>query len=182
MKALESRANSLLSETEVELKSRIASLEDSIRNQQAASDVLFKAGGHFTDPADAQKLERQVKKRVLWVDDNPQNNDEFAALLNSLGVKVDRELSTELAINRLSSEKYDLVISDMGRPEGRDAGVQLLRAMRAKGDQTPFIVFSSRNAVARTRAKIIELGGLDAVTGPTALMGRIKPLLFPEGT
>jgi CheY-like chemotaxis protein len=160
---------------EAELRGKIKSLERAIERQQAASDVLFKAGS----PTGGQPAAPD-RKRVLWVDDNPSNNDSIAMLLQGLGAEIEVALSTDQALEKLQRTTYDLIISDMGRNEGRDAGLDLLQQIRLKPDRTPFIIYASSSAVSRTRERALSLGALDAVAGPTALMGRIKPLLFPE--
>jgi CheY-like chemotaxis protein len=160
---------------EAELRGKIKSLERAVERQQTASDVLFKAGS----PASGQPAAPD-KRRVLWVDDNPSNNESIAVLLQGLGAEVEVALSTDQALAKLQESTYDLIISDMGRVEGRDAGLDLLQKIRLKPDRTPFVIYASGNAVSRTRERALNLGALDAVASPTALMGRIKPLLFPE--
>jgi len=160
---------------EAELRGKIKSLERAVEQQQTASDVLFKAGSPTSSHPAAPD-----KKCVLWVDDHPSNNESIATLLKGFGVEVEIALSTDEALAKLQESTFDLIISDMGRIEGRDAGLDLLEKIRVKPDRIPFIIYSSGSAASRTRQKALNLGALDAVSGPTALMGRIKPLLFPD--
>ncbi|HEY6781117.1 MAG TPA: hypothetical protein VI111_09190, partial [Thermoleophilaceae bacterium] len=53
-------------------------------------------------------------RRVLWVDDNPSNNQVEAKLLRNLGVDVENALSTDEATGRLRRDpaRFDVVISD----------------------------------------------------------------------
>ncbi len=54
---------------------------------------------------------------VLWVDDNPPNNQLEVDILSDLGIRFVHALSTKEAMERLERDKYDLVISNVGRDE-----------------------------------------------------------------
>lgn len=82
-------------------------------------------------------------KRVLWVDDQPQAVDLEVQSFRELGAIVKRLTNTQSALAALSSEKFDLVISDMGRPPDNHAGYTLLEEMRRKGLKTPFLIYST---------------------------------------
>ena len=56
-------------------------------------------------------------RRVLWVDDLPENNTTEIATLQELGVQVATSTSTADALGRLRSDRFDLVISDWVRHE-----------------------------------------------------------------
>ncbi len=81
--------------------------------------------------------------RVLWVDDRPSNNRYERAALEALGLTVHLSTSTEDALQRLTPGRYDLVISDMGRPPDKRAGYTLLTALREGGDETPFVIYAA---------------------------------------
>ena len=90
---------------------------------------------------------RLATAQVLWVDDRPANNEYERRALEALGIRVDVSTSTEDALARQGSRRYDLVISDMGRPPDQRAGYTLLDALRRSGDQTPYVIYaSSRSA------------------------------------
>jgi hypothetical protein len=69
--------------------------------------------------------------RVLWVDDNPSNNEYERSLLRADGIVFDNVVSTAEAIAQLRTSTYDLVITDLGRnwssDRSQDAGRALLR-------------------------------------------------------
>lgn len=83
---------------------------------------------------------------VLWVDDRPGNNNFERQALEALGIRVDISTSTEDALARVRWHPYDLIISDMGRPPDARAGYTLLDALRARGDQTPYVIYASSRA------------------------------------
>jgi CheY-like chemotaxis protein len=83
---------------------------------------------------------------ILWVDDRPENNVRERAAMANLGMHVTLSLSTDDALERLRRERFDVVISDMGRPPDPEAGYTLLEAMRSAGDTTPFVIYAGSNA------------------------------------
>jgi CheY-like chemotaxis protein len=52
------------------------------------------------------------------------------------------------ALEKLRRKKYDLVISDMGRPSSKQAGFELLKAIRDTGNDVPFVIYAGSNAPA----------------------------------
>ena len=109
---------------------------------------------------------------ILWVDDKPQNNEEERLQLEQYGVTITLTLSTQEALDAVSREPFSLIISDMGRPEGRQAGLELLTLLRARRDTTPFILYSARTAMIREEAK--KQGALGCTNNPKELLELVK--------
>ncbi|MFC6474812.1 response regulator [Glycomyces mayteni] len=87
---------------------------------------------------------------ILWVDDHPEWNEALARLFRSAGIRVDTAVSTDDAMSDLARSSYDLVISDLGRPnepDGGNAGVNLVDRMVAASVPTPVAIFSDVPAV-----------------------------------
>ncbi|KZN63591.1 winged helix-turn-helix domain-containing protein [Pseudoalteromonas luteoviolacea] len=80
--------------------------------------------------------------RILWVDDNPTNNKKEQGYFLKHKIGVYNTTSTQEALLLLSMYEYNVVISDMGRQGEPLAGLKLLRAMRTRGDDTPFYVYT----------------------------------------
>jgi CheY-like chemotaxis protein len=81
-------------------------------------------------------------KSVLWVDDNPANNELAVRALRKLRLDVEQTTSTELALEAMQRRHFDLVISDMGRGSDMRAGYGLLHAIRDRGIKVPFVIFA----------------------------------------
>lgn len=93
--------------------------------------------------------------RILWVDDDPSNNAKQIDILTRRGVHVTTAVSTSDALQRYDPAAYDVVVSDMGRPEGPNreyvprAGLELLKQLRARRPAVQFILYTtSRSATA----------------------------------
>lgn len=117
---------------------------------------------------------------ALWVDDYPENNALIAAQLSRHGVRVDTATSTREALGYLRQNRYGVIISDMGRVEQgevvSDAGMRLLRAVRANGTTTPFLIFCSDGARGAFQDEA-RAAGADAITAsPTALSSHLRKL------
>jgi DNA-binding response OmpR family regulator len=113
--------------------------------------------------------------RVLWVDDHPENNRAEERFLEERRIGVYRVASTEDALALLEMYAYGAVISDMGRGQQPLAGLNLLRAMRARQDHRPFVLYTVYASEAQ-RKQITEAGGQGVVERPEELYAAILPL------
>lgn len=80
--------------------------------------------------------------RLLWVDDHPENNNVEKAFLEKHNITVYQVTSTEAALTSLSLYQYEAIISDMGRDREVLAGLDLLKTLRERGNQTPFLMYT----------------------------------------
>ena len=81
--------------------------------------------------------------RVLWVDDVPSSITYEREAFELAGVSTVWIGDTEGALGLLEGNKFDVIISDMGRPESERAGYELLESVRRRGDAAPFVIYSS---------------------------------------
>ena len=112
-------------------------------------------------PADeASKLvkslgpERETKKRrklVLWADDRPDNNIIERHSMAAYNIDFVLAQSTAQALAELRKQRFDAIISDMGRPPDSRAGYTLLEAIRGSGDQTPYFIYAGSRDPAHVR-------------------------------
>jgi len=85
------------------------------------------------------------RKRILWVDDRPNNNIYERAAFEAIGLSFSLALSTNEALALLDRDRYGAIISDMGRREGPQEGYVLLEAIRGRSDETPFFIYAGSN-------------------------------------
>ena len=117
--------------------------------------------------------------RVLWVDDNPENNAAETRFLERRKIAVYQATSTEEALAMLAMYEYRAVISDMNRGDKPLAGFELVREMRRRDDATPFFLYTVVPSVAQ-EALLTEAGGQRAAMTPDELYAAVLPL-FGEG-
>lgn len=112
--------------------------------------------------------------RILWVDDNPENNAYAAGLLTKDGVQVVQARSTEHATKALTSYDFSAIVTDIGRTEAGkfipDAGVQFIKAARDYGFQGPIIAYTRRQTVERRQGEIISAGANHATSSQSELL------------
>lgn len=80
-------------------------------------------------------------RRILIVDDLPQNRDWLSDLLAGYDFEVQTASSGQQVLEHLQAEPYDLLISDMRMP-GMD-GWELLAALRPRWPELPVLLYSA---------------------------------------
>ncbi|MCD1295351.1 hypothetical protein CUJ83_10100 [Methanocella sp. CWC-04] len=80
---------------------------------------------------------------VLLVDNQPEFPGIVKGLLEHGGnIEVNTAGSVKMALEHLKEKTYDVIISNYDMP-GTD-GIEFLKALRSRGDNTPFILYASR--------------------------------------
>jgi CheY-like chemotaxis protein len=121
------------------------------------------------EAATPRVIRRTAGSKVLWVDDRPKNNVYERQALEALGVGFVLAQSTDEAIEKLARQKFDAIISDMGRPPDLQAGYTLLDQLRANGDRTPFIIYAGSRA-AEHQAEARRRGAVGCTNHPSELL------------
>jgi CheY-like chemotaxis protein len=98
------------------------------------------------------------RNHILWVDDRPDNNVHERRAFEAFGLEFTLALSTKEAFEKMSTQKFAAIISDMGRHEGPREGYVLLDSLRKQGNQTPLFFYASSNAPKHKR-ETVEHGG-----------------------
>lgn len=118
--------------------------------------------------------------RVLWVDDNPANNEIERAKLRPFGIVFDNVVSTHEAVDQLAFESYDLVITDLGRERSSDrsftAGSAFLDHPSVKKVGPPVIVYAGTWAVAQ-RDELVRRGASDVMANREQLINTVLRML-----
>ena len=110
--------------------------------------------------------------------------ESLRAALKLEGHAVDWVTDASTATSTTATERFDLVLLDIGLPKGN--GLDVLRGVRARGDSTPVIVLTARDALGE-RVAGLDAGADDYLSKPFALrelMARVRALLrrgTPEG-
>ena len=135
---------------------------------------------NVVDEAVKPRAIRQLAEAsVLWVDDNPSNNVYERQAMEALGIHFTISTSTSDALERLRSHRYDVVISDMGRPPDNQAGYILLAEKQKLGDETPFIIYAGSNAPGH-RALARQRGAIGSTNQPQELFQLVLAAIQAE--
>jgi two-component system, OmpR family, response regulator MprA len=115
--------------------------------------------------------------RVLVVDDEPQLRRALERALKLDGYEVALAPDGEDALVALGAAPYDAVVLDVLMPN-RD-GLSVCRDLRERGDRTPILILTARDAV-QDRVDGLDAGADDYVVKPFALdelLARLRALL-----
>jgi two-component system copper resistance phosphate regulon response regulator CusR len=115
--------------------------------------------------------------RLLIVEDEPKTAAYLKKGLGENGFVTDLAHDGDQALDFTASAKYDLIVLDIMLPK-RD-GWSVLEALRARGNETPVICLTARDAV-EDRVKGLQGGADDYLTKPFAfseLLARVRTVL-----
>ncbi|MBI9077086.1 MAG: response regulator [Desulfatibacillum sp.] len=171
-------------ENRFKVGTKMAFMKDTLLTTKAAAISGLEPGKSWPGKREEYEVElpppaREMlsgTERILWVDNNPRNNSYLMESLEERGVRVDIALTTDEGIKKFKSQAYDFVISDMGRPEGDKAGIELARKIRAMNKDIPFFIHCGRWAAANWRKQALEAG----VTEITASGATLLSLLISD--
>src|SRR5262245_38505744 len=96
--------------------------------------------------------------RLLFVEDNPRLRALTRKQLHDSGFTVDVVGELVDAEAALSTTRYDAIVLDLGLPDGE--GGALLAGLREKGDATPVLVLTARDALG-DRVRMLDSGADD---------------------
>ena len=91
-------------------------------------------------------MEEPVGPHILVVDDFYTMTQLVRGLLKSIGFRnIEEARDGASALEKMAEKSYGLVISDWNMKPM--SGIELLRAIRASGDNVPFILVTAENTV-----------------------------------
>lgn len=111
--------------------------------------------------------------RVLVVDDEEVVHASLRKILSRLGYGVQGVLSASEALERLASESFDLIITDLMMPQMN--GIELLKELRSRGCKTPILMVTGYPTI-RTAVQALRLGAVDYVAKPFTRKELLSPV------
>lgn len=114
--------------------------------------------------------------RILLVEDDELLASGLMSALTRANHLVERVNDGQKAIQAFSHDLFDMAILDLGLP--KVDGTEVLKHIRQKGNQTPVLILSARDAT-QDRILGLDLGADDYLTKPfelDELMARIRVL------
>lgn len=117
------------------------------------------------------------KNEILWVDDQPENNVYVRNTLSQYGFSFTLALSTKQALHCIKYNKFSLVISDLGRKEGKYEGFVLLDEIRKADKNIPFIIHTASKKQ-ENRDELLKRGGQGYVNSREELIDLVINMLL----
>lgn len=98
------------------LAAAAASRSDGDTTRESAAKEAKIAADVVAEVVTPRAIRRASRSTVLWVDDRPNNNIYERQALEALGVNFVLATSTDEALKKIVRQRFDAIISDMGRP------------------------------------------------------------------
>lgn len=114
--------------------------------------------------------------RILVIEDDVEVRDFLLRVIREAAWAADSASTGQRALDLFASTSYDLAVLDVGLPDMD--GFAVCRAIRARGDKTPVLVLTARNAV-NDRVRGLDAGADDYLAKPFAvseLLARLRAL------
>ncbi|KGD62384.1 response regulator [Alcanivorax sp. VBW004] len=123
-------------------------------------------------------LHKSKKKKILWVDDKPDNNIYERNAFEAQGIEITLATSTEEALDLVNKyrNQYGVIISDMNRKEGSSEGYVLLDKLRESKNNTPFVIYAGANSQ-RYKQQAKDRGALEATNNASELFSAVMSAL-----
>lgn len=122
--------------------------------------------------------------RILLVEDEKKLTDAIAHILKQNNMDVDVANDGDYGLILAEREIYDVLVLDIMLP-GK-SGLEILREIRKKGNMTPVLILTARDAI-KDRVDGLDLGADDYLVKPFAMaelqariraLGRRVPAIF----
>lgn len=113
-------------------------------------------------------------RRVVLVDDEPGALEVWALLLTDAGVRVEVAPGGDACLRLLDEHPVDLIVIDF-RLEG-ETGLDVMRRVRARGHQTPFLLVSGHASIAVT-VEAMRMGARTVLEKPLIGDDFLAPVL-----
>ena len=113
---------------------------------------------------------------VLVVEDDAEVREFLVRVIREAAWAADAAVNGADALRDLGAGTYDLVVLDLGLPDVD--GFEVCRVLRARGDRTPVLMLTARNAV-NDRVRGLDAGADDYLAKPFAvseLLARLRAL------
>jgi CheY-like chemotaxis protein len=171
------------------IREKLAEVDKLLRESRDKSDAQFQEINKLlldlsqrTQAVPASTAGSDVRslsgKKILWVDDHPRNNDYPRQILAEAGISFTNVLSTEDALRELQKEKYDLIISDMGRGSNHTAGLELIQKVKELSLNVPIVIYASSRALQTNGPEARRLGAIAAVSGVSEILREVQMYLL----
>jgi hypothetical protein len=144
--------------------------------------------GHEISTSDARLVtgipaemlrEKLTPRKVLWVDDNPDNNIWERQALESYGVEFVLAQSTAEAVQQWQDKgPFKAIISDMGRVGDAQAGYTLLSVVKKAPIQVPYFIYTAASHQESLFSHDAKVRGAQGLTSdPDALVAMVVAVI-----
>lgn len=119
-------------------------------------------------------MEKELKAKILLVDDEEDFLSTLAERLELRGLDVDTAVSGEEALAKAEKEGFDLIVLDLAMP-GMD-GIETLKRIKGKQPEAEIIILTGQGSI-KSSMEAMKLGAEDFMEKPvniSELLDRIS--------
>jgi len=165
-----------LDQTNTALK-KVENLVSQMSASLQAAELRRPDGKENPHPPDTSSIVRIAQRassvslsgaKVLWVDDNPDNNRYEREALAQLGVQFVIARSTSEALQQLGSQAFNAVITDFARKDDPEGGYTLLAEVKKTSPTVPVIIYTG-SFTAKQESEAKGRGAYGETNSPVAL-------------
>lgn len=176
---LTKRIEEIIEKTQEESKSKFIEIQN---KSEMVDKILMELSAMAEQIRSEENLNSTIEKynnainqhKILWVDDNPDNNIYIIDMLARNNIHIELAMTTTEAVNMLSSNKYDMIISDMDRSGIIDDGMTLLDIRNKKYKNIPLIFFTSSQSISMFGEVAMNRGATFITDKTSKLIGYIQ--------
>gem|GEM_PF-3368842 len=121
-------------------------------------------------------------KKILWVDDNPNNNSSLIDYLKKASYSVDIVNDNETALNFISKNNYEIIITDIGRDKESANGIDLLNKLPAKISKEDVIIYTSPIEEKKYSGQLKKMGYYQVIIRAADLIEIVNKRLIRQST
>jgi len=163
-------------------KTLIDTLEQMIKEKPSGESTILSEPGK-SDPPEKKGPVSNVPFNVLVAEDNKENQEVVAVLLEKLGVRYTFAENGKFALEKLEKEKYDLLLLDMQMPVMD--GLAVLKYIRKRRNhKNLYVIALTAHALKGDAEKYINAGCDDYISKPIDKMqfrNKISELIEKKG-
>lgn len=120
-----------------------SSVPENLRADPELSRIASIIFGSSTCLRRAQVVQQAImSSKILWIDDQPENNVWERATLHALGAQITSVESTRSALACLTQEFFDAIVSDIARADSPNEGIRALPELKKAAPSTAVIFYT----------------------------------------
>ena len=101
---------------------------------------------------------KPTAKKILWVDDNALNNASLVDYFKKADYTVDIVSDNQTALDFISKNNYEIIITDITRNNKKESGLDLLKNLAAGKNKEKVIIYTSPLSEKKYSKQIIMMG------------------------
>ncbi|MCK5642899.1 MAG: response regulator [Gammaproteobacteria bacterium] len=122
-------------------------------------------------------LDKIRDKKILWIDDHPEWNINEKSAFETMGMRITWSMTNSEALDKIKTEDFDLIISDLFSDEGQPKGFNLSKELKIENIKIP-VIFYTGLVTQDIKEKAEILGAFGIVDSSASLTSKVLSALI----